>query len=198
MPTSAPGNKRRIRRRARAAWRSRPLASPKLAQASSLASQDFRRAAGFTLLELLVVMAVIAVGVSLVVLTLPDADASRLDEEGARLSTLLETARAESRTSGVPVWWAPPAADAPLVGAQGEPQQFQFVGLPKALGLPTRWLDTRVRAQVVGAGAIVLGPEAILPAQRIVLSLGERRLELASDGLGPFTVAEPPNAEPRR
>ena len=78
-----------------------------------------------------------------------------------------------------------------LVGAQGEDLHFQFVGLPKALALPGRWLDTRVAAQVVGARALVLGPEAILPAQRIVLSLGERRLELVSDGLGPFTVAEP-------
>jgi general secretion pathway protein H len=163
-----------------------------------VAAPGLRHAFGFTLLELLVVLAVVAVGVSLVVLTLPDADASRLDEEGERLSTLLETARAESRTSGVAVWWAPPAADAALGGRQGEPQQFQFVGLPKALALPTRWLDARVRAQVVGAGAIVLGPEAILPAQRVVLSLGDRRLELASDGLGPFAVAEPPGAEPRR
>ncbi len=144
------------------------------------------------------VLAIIAVGVSLVVLTLPDGDASRLDEEGARLSALLETARAESRTSGMAVWWAPSGAENPA-GAQGESVNFRFVGLPRALALPGRWLDPRVSAQVVGAQSIVLGPEAILPAQRIVLSLGERRLELASDGLGPFTLAEPPPAaEPRR
>lgn len=171
MPTSAPGSK------GRAAG---------------------RPGRGFTLLELLVVMAVIAVGVSLVVLSLPDGDAARLDEEGARLSTLLETARAESRTSGVAVWWLPPQADTQRVGAQGEALQFQFVGLPKALSLPGYWLDARVTAQVVGAGRVVLGPEAILPAQRIVLSLGQRRLELATDGLGPFTVAAPPGAEPAR
>jgi len=162
-----------------------------------LASPNLRQASGFTLLELLVVIAVIAVGVSLVVMTLPDADAARLDEEGARLTALLETARAESRTSGVAVWWVPRSAGDSLVGAQGQDQHFQFVGLPKALALPGRWLDARVAAQVVGARAVVLGPEAILPAQRIVLSLGERRLELASDGLGPFSVAEPLPAERR-
>ena len=135
--------------------------------------------------------------VSLVVMTLPDADAARLDEEGARLTALLETARAESRTSGVAVWWVPRSAGDSLVGAQGQDQHFQFLGLPKALALPGRWLDARVAAQVVGARAVVLGPEAILPAQRIVLSLGERRLELASDGLGPFSVAEPLPAERR-
>ena len=158
-----------------------------------------RRAGGFTLLELLIVIAVIAIGVSLVVLTLPDADAARLDEEGARLTALLESARAESRTSGMAVWWVPRSVGDTLVGTQGESADFRFVGLPRALALPSRWLDARASAQVVGAQSVVLGPEAILPAQRIVLSLGERRLELSSDGLGPFAVAEPPAAaEPRR
>jgi general secretion pathway protein H len=32
----------------------------------------------------------------------------------------------------------------------------------------------------------VLGPEPILPAQRIVLRLEDRRVVLASDGLAPF------------
>lgn len=183
MPTSAPGS-------SLSAQALQPAQLPRPSN-RGLALKRLRRSAGFTLLELLVVMAVIAVGVSLVVMTLPDGDAARLDEEGERLSTLLETARVESRTSGMPVWWMPPALGGVLVGPQGEPQQFQFVGLPKALALPGRWLDPRVSAQVVGATSVVLGPEAILPAQRIVLSLGERRLELATDGLGPFAVAGP-------
>ena len=41
-----------------------------------------------------------------------------------------------------------------------------------------------------------LGPAAILPPQRIVLTLSEQRLELVSDGLGPFTVAPPAKAPP--
>ena len=177
MPTSVPGNRPR---------------------ALALRRVPTLRRRGFTLLELLIVMAVIAVGVSLVVMTLPDGDAARLDEEAARLTALLETARAESRTSGMAVWWALPVAGGSLVGPQGEQQQFQFVGLPKALSLPSRWLDARVSAQVVGAQSVVLGPEAILPAQRIVLALGERRLELSTDGLGPFAVAEPQAPEKAR
>ena len=54
--------------------------------------------------------------------------------------------------------------------------------------MPTRWLDPQVSAQVVGGTTLVLGPDAILPAQRIVLRLADRRLELATDGLGPFAV----------
>jgi general secretion pathway protein H len=158
------------------------------------------RARGFTLVELLIVMAIIAVGAGLVALALPDGDAARLEEEGERLVTLLETARAESRVSGVPVVWVPRAADgsddgftrAAAAGDTGQPVHFRFVGLPASMPLPTRWLDPRVTAQVVGARQLVLGPAAILPPQRVVLSLGERRIELVSDGLAAFGPPPPP------
>ena len=116
-----------------------------------------------------------------------DGDAAQLEEEGARLSALLEMARTEARVLGIAVLFVP-SADA---GAPGSAAQFRFVGLPARREMPTRWLDPRVDAQVVGGTALVLGPDAILPAQRIVLRLGERRLELATDGLGPFAIAAP-------
>ena len=153
------------------------------------------------MVELLVVFAIIALGVGLVALALPDGEANRLEEEGARLSSLLESARAEARVAGVPVRWVPlragaaAGADEPGLSAaassDGEVPDFRFVGLPLRAGLPSRWLDKQTQAQVVGASHVVLGPEAILPPQRIVLRLGEHRLELASDGLSPFAqVAE--------
>jgi general secretion pathway protein H len=43
----------------------------------------------------------------------------------------------------------------------------------------------------MSASTVLLGPEAILPAQRIVLSLGDKRVELVSDGLGPFAEPDP-------
>jgi general secretion pathway protein H len=153
-------------------------------------------ARGFTLVELLVVMAIVAVGLGLVALALPDGEQARLDEEAERLAALFEAARAESRVSGAPVYWQPRRADDPATDAAGQPLQFRFVGLPRALALPTRWLDARTSAQVVGAPQLVLGPEAILPPQRVQLVLGERRLELASDGLAPFGVVTPGAAAP--
>jgi len=51
-----------------------------------------------------------------------------------------------------------------------------------------RWLDARTSAQVVGARTLLLGPDAILPAQRVLLALDDRRIEVASDGLAPFAV----------
>ncbi len=141
------------------------------------------------MIELLIVLAIVAVGVGLVSLALPDGTASRLEEEGERLSALLEMARAESRVTGVPTYWVPRAEGEALNDVQGAPVHFRFVGVSKALLPASRWLDARVNAQVVGARTVVLGPSAILPPQRIVLMLGDQRLELASDGLGPFAVA---------
>jgi general secretion pathway protein H len=37
---------------------------------------------------------------------------------------------------------------------------------------------------------VVLGPEPLIGRQRIVLRLDAQRLTLATDGLGPFAVAD--------
>jgi general secretion pathway protein H len=142
-----------------------------------------RGAGGFTLIELLVVIAVIAISIGVVSLALRDGRAAKLDEEGARLAALLDIARAEARVAGVTVRWIPAA------GTEVDASGFHFVGLPASQPMPTQWLDPQTRAEVVGGTAVLLGPEAILPPQRIVLELAGHRLELASDGLGPFAVA---------
>ena len=141
-------------------------------------------AAGFTLIELMLVMAIIAIATALVSLSLRDGNQSRLDEEGARLSALLEAARTEARASGITVRWQPAAADA------SDGANFRFVGLPVGAELPTRWLSRGVSAEIIGARALLLGPEPVLPAQRLVLRLDDRRLVLASDGLAPFGPAD--------
>lgn len=140
-------------------------------------------ARGFTLIELLVVLFIVALASGLVAVSLPDRAQGRLDEDAERLAALLETARAESRASGIEVRWEPLA---PTPDANAD---FRFAGLPAAMQRHTRWLTPGVSAEVVGARAVLLGPEPVLPPQRIVLRLEDQRLELASDGLGPFAVA---------
>lgn len=143
---------------------------------------------GFTLLELMVVVAIIAMATAAVTFALRDDSGTRLEREALRLSAMLESARAQSLTSGLPVVW------------RVRPQGFEFIGLPRARAGdgPTpsegvhQWLNADTAALVLqppGATALVLGPEPLIPAQRIAIALGDRRLVLATDGLGPFRVA---------
>ena len=127
----------------------------------------------------MVVVLIVAVATGMTVVSLRDRSQSKLEEEGARLSALLETARTQSRIVGTEVRWAP----LPDGG-------FQFMGLPSlaAKELPTRWLDPDTRATIVGAPQLRLGPEPLLPAQRVVLHLGEREIAVGTDGLSPFGV----------
>lgn len=141
-------------------------------------------ARGFTLIELMVVVAIIAIAVGVASLALRDPATTRLDREAVRLAALLDSARAEARTLGLPALWQPvPAGD-----VSGD--NFRFVGLPPSEKMPTRWLGEGITAQVVGAPSVPLGPEATIGPQRIVLSLGDQHVELRTDGIGPFVVAD--------
>jgi general secretion pathway protein H len=163
MPTLAPGNKPQALR---------------------------RTTRGFTLIELMVVVALIAIASAVVSLALRDPASTRLDHEGARLVALLEAARTEARASGLPASWEPRPVQ---VGAKG----FRFVGLPASSELPSNWLNPGVSAEVVGARALVLGPEPLIGAQTIVLRLDDQRLTLQTDGLGPFVVGPEPTTVAR-
>lgn len=162
-PTSAPGSKR-------------------LAGAPQAGAQGSAAPRGFTMIELMVVMALVAVAVGLVTLSLRDPAAAQLDREAARLAALLEMARAESRSAGVPLRFE--------LAAKPEDPPFRFVGLVTADPLPTQWLAEGVSAEVIGARVLVLGPEPLIGPQRIVLRLGERNLTLATDGIGPFVPVQ--------
>ena len=144
-------------------------------------SKPRRAAAGFTLLELMVVVLIVAVATGMTAVSLRDRSQSKLEEEGARLSALLETARTQSRIVGTDVRWQPLSAGG-----------FQFLGLPAlaAKELPSQWLDSDTHATIVGAPQLRLGPEPLLPAQRVVLHLGEREIAVGTDGLSPFQIVD--------
>lgn len=135
------------------------------------------RPAGFTLLELLVVVAIVAVAAAGVTFALRDTAGAALEREAQRLAALLEAGRAKSRLLGQPVRWV--ATD----------EAFEFVGLPPE-ALPQRWLTPATR--VVGRRVLVLGPDPIIGPQEVVLTSVEqpqRSLRIATDGLRPFTVS---------
>ena len=154
MPTSAAGNK--------------PLPP-------SGCGED-ARPRGFTLIELMVVVALMAVATAGVSLSLRDSAADALERDAQRLAAVLESARAQSRASGGAVRW------------QAQANGYVLQGLPRPAPAQT-WLSEQTRVQ--SPAPVVLGPEPLIPPQRIELYSAhqpQQRLWVASDGLRPFAV----------
>lgn len=134
------------------------------------------KGAGFTLVELLVVLTLIALATATVSLSLPDNDVTALRRDSERLAALFETARARSRASQQAVTWS--------AGETG----FDFKGLTLN-DLPSRWLDPR--SQVLSDATVTLGPEPIIPAQAVAVFNRDKpqlRVWVATDGLRAFEV----------
>lgn len=148
-----------------------------------------KREHGFTLLELLVVLTIIALATAGVALSLRDDTDQPLEREALRLASLLEVARAQSRASDLPIRWRP--------NAQG----FEFIGAPVSadnaddLSQPRAWLARGLSARIetpAGATALLLGPEPIIAPQVVVLRWEGRRLRVGTDGFQPFAVLDDP------
>lgn len=133
-------------------------------------------AAGFTLLELLVVVAIMALATAGVGLALRDSSQTQLEREALRLTALLESARAQSRMTANAIRW------------RSTPGGFAFEGI-SGTALPSQWLGDDVgTAQPT---ILSLGPEPIIGPQRIRLvsrANPSRSLTIATDGVGPFAV----------
>ena len=137
-----------------------------------------RPARGFTLLELIVVVAIMALATAGVSLALRDPEATALEREAERLSALLETGRSQSRATGLPVRWETTAEGYVLMMPSGD--------VEKPIGAPTAWLNPQTVAS--SSGPVSLGPEPIIAAQSITLRLLSRSLVIATDGLRPFAL----------
>ena len=139
-----------------------------------------QRPRGFTLLELLVVISIMALATAGVGLAMRDGGQAQLEREAERLAALLESGRAQSRASGVPVRW------------QATAEGFRFDGVRPG-ALPQQWLQADTR--VLGNSVLVLGPEPLIGPQQVTLvqtSHPEHTLRVATDGLRPFSVDAAP------
>jgi len=128
------------------------------------------------LLELLVVLTIMAMATAGVAFTLRDNADTALEREAQRLVALFESARAQSRASGVAVRW------------HTTPEGFRFEGLATG-ALPARWLTEGMGVR--GNTSVQLGPEPIVGAQAVELvnsQQPQRTLRIATNGLRPFAV----------
>jgi general secretion pathway protein H len=133
---------------------------------------------GFTLLELLVVISIIAIASAGVSFAIRDSAQTALERDGERLAALLEAGRAVSRTTGQAMRW------------RDTPQGFSFDGL-NAVNLPKTWLGPGITVQWAPGPALhllLLGPEPIIEPQAVTLIREGRSLRVGTDGLHAFAV----------
>lgn len=136
---------------------------------------------GFTLLELMVVISIIAIASVGVILSLPNEDGVKLEREAQRLAALLDSGRAQSRASGLEVKW------------QITESGFKFEGINTNSKSELLQLTNWMQEGVTVAGErkeIILGPEPILEKQTILLQLADQKVQVSTDGLHPFIVSQ--------
>ena len=145
-----------------------------------------QRQRGLTLLELLVVLAIIVISSAGVALAMRDNAQSQLEREAQRLVAKLEAARVQSRAQGLPLVLRATASgfviETPVVGSGLVAQSEDWLSANMSIGISA------------GMKTITLGPEPIIPAATITLSKssGETsgvtpmNLRIGTDGLQPF------------
>jgi general secretion pathway protein H len=140
---------------------------------------------GFTLMELMVVVAIIAIASAGVLFALPDASATALEREAQRLAALLDSGRAQSRASGLAVTWKPSESGFVFEGI-AQIKNSKTGEMEDLVKFPTTWLNAET--QVDQSSRLALGPEPIIAQQEVTLRNATRSLTLGTDGIRPFAI----------
>jgi general secretion pathway protein H len=138
-----------------------------------------RKSSGFTLLELLLVITVVAIASAGVTFAFRNAYQTKLENEAQRLIALLESARAQSRASGVPIKWRPTA------------NGFEMEGLPNTPQNPSKHVWQEPDIVLSSDKPLLLGPEPLIPPQSVLIWIASQplySLRISTDGVRPFTV----------
>jgi general secretion pathway protein H len=143
--------------------------------------------AGFTLVEVLVVVVIIALLASLVAVKLAPDTRQSLREEALRLAALLAHARDEAIVTGAPLAWQRTergyrflhrTPDRTWAAVDRDPS-LRAREFPPGVGVAA--IET---APAAAPSLIVLAPTGLSEPFRITLGLGEHRVRVSSDGAG--------------
>lgn len=151
------------------------------------------RAAGYTLIELLVALGVLGIVAGAVALSLPSGEERRVREEAARLGALFRIAQDQARVGGRALVW-----EADLQGYAFRPLDAEAA---------RTWHDETLRprswpfpVQRLEAQRVVFSREPMLAPASVRLSTGAREALIALDALGNVSIhdcAFPPCAASR-
>ncbi len=137
---------------------------------------------GFTLLELLVVLVIVAISASLAMLALPSTNRNALDQDSAQLAALMDAARSYAAAVQAPV------------RLEATSDGYQFIGIVSGNWQvldgelrPRSFLTTGALLSVSKDG-VILGPEPVGDPLKLNIALGAEGRTIASDGASPFFV----------
>ena len=153
---------------------------------------------GFSLIEMMVVVAIIAIVTTAVGLSFPKRDDQPLSHDAQRLSLLFAQAQTEARAGGRAITWQADAkgyrftrnallnpGDARTAVTEA-PRPDDF-GNDESLR-PRRWEAGNVHVQMDPAQAGVFMPEWIAPPMRIELSDDFQRIAIVRDAAGRYAL----------
>lgn len=153
-----------------------------------------RTAAGFTLLEMLVVLVIVGLLVAVVTLAPSRNRRTDLAEEAQRLANLLESAGDEAQVRSIPIAWQTVGGGYRFVQRT---EGGTWVPMTDDLYRARRWGAevTGVSVRYTGGGEVpsrvVLGSEGIDVPVTITLWSGDVRMAVVGTGIGNFVVRRP-------
>lgn len=146
-------------------------------------------AAGFTLIELMVVLVVLAIAASVVTMSVMPASEHALETAAENLASTLEAARWQAISTRRRIAWEAPATSQAAAQwfDQSNDGTWQLRVTPAA---PLNGVITIVQPRPASDAPprLILGPEPVGAAVCVLLTQANNTMAVVSDGVAPFSV----------